>query len=241
MSVKTSARAIPWLRILTESLAIVISILFAFSIDAWWDVRRDRDREADLLAGLLADFEASRPELVTRLNGARRIARNSARFMDLIAAAPVGQVIRVPDSVVIAVLGTPTYEPSTNTLDAALSSGEIDLIRSNDIRQRLAEWRRTLVDTYEDENAAKEIVITQLVSLLAREVRLGSYYDRVLPWFFADPELDLTGEAKITVSSELEGILALRLFFADFSAQGLGALLESLDGLAALLESPARE
>ena len=236
-----SPRAIPWLRILAESLAIVLSILLAFSIDAWWDVRRDRAREADLLAGLLADLEASRPELVTRLNGARRMATNTARFRDLIASAPEGQLVRVPDSVVIAVLGTPTYEPTTNTLDAALSSGEVELIRSNDVRQRLAEWRRGLIDTYEDENASKEIVITQLVPLLAREVRLGSYYDRVLPWFFADPELDLTGEATVTASSDLEGVLALRLFFAEFSAQGLAALLESLDGLAAVLETAARD
>jgi hypothetical protein len=226
----------PWLRILAESLAIVVSILLAFGIEAWWDVRQDRAREADLLSGLLADFEASRPELETRLDGARRIAGSSALFRDLIAAVPEGQVVRVPDSVVIAVLGTPTYEPSTNTLDAALSSGEIELIRNDEIRQRLAEWRRTLVDTYEDENAVKDVVIRQLVPLLAREVRLGSYYDRVLPWFFADPDLDLTGDAKIRASSELEGILALRLFFADFSAQGLSALLESLDGLSSLLE-----
>ena len=77
-------------------------------------------------------------------------------------------------------------------------------------------------------------------SLGNRSVQLAAHYDRVLPWFFEDPELDLDGKTEITASSELEGVLALRLFFADFSADGLAALLESLDGLAALLDEHRR-
>jgi hypothetical protein len=33
---------IPWKRLSAEGLAIVVSILLAFWIDAWWDTRKDR-------------------------------------------------------------------------------------------------------------------------------------------------------------------------------------------------------
>ena len=38
---------------LSESLLIVISILVAFAIDAWWDERNDRKVEHRILASLL--------------------------------------------------------------------------------------------------------------------------------------------------------------------------------------------
>lgn len=37
-----NTRNIPWLRIVSEGLAIVVSILMAFGIDAWWQGRSDR-------------------------------------------------------------------------------------------------------------------------------------------------------------------------------------------------------
>jgi len=230
-------RRLPWGRIFAESLAIVLSILAAFAIDAWWDGRRDRGREIDLLEGLLSDFEASRPELESRIEGRLKMVRNTALFRDLLGSAPTGQTVAVPDSLVIGVIGAPTYEPSSNTLDAAVSSGEIELILSDEIRRELASWRRILIDTSEDEYAVREIVNGQLVPLLASEMRLGRYFERAVPWFIGDPGVDLEGHAIIRVSSELEGALALRHFWEDFAAQGLATLLTSLDRIVELLNA----
>lgn len=47
---------IPWKRHAVEGAAIVISILLAFAIDAWWEERGDRQAEVLLLQRLQADF-----------------------------------------------------------------------------------------------------------------------------------------------------------------------------------------
>ena len=70
---------IQWRRILVESVAVVLSILVAFLIDAWWDSHQEGLRERELLEGLLTDFEASRPGLENRLELARRMANGTGK------------------------------------------------------------------------------------------------------------------------------------------------------------------
>ena len=36
------SRPIPWLRVFAEGAVIVVSILLAFGIDAWWEGRQER-------------------------------------------------------------------------------------------------------------------------------------------------------------------------------------------------------
>jgi len=59
--------ALPRRRILAEGVVIVVSILLAFAIDAWWDETRERGREKTVLAGLRSEFEANRTRLMANL------------------------------------------------------------------------------------------------------------------------------------------------------------------------------
>ena len=51
---------IPWLRVFVEGVVIVGSILLAFGIDAWWEGRQEREREATYLSALVAEVERNR-------------------------------------------------------------------------------------------------------------------------------------------------------------------------------------
>jgi len=51
-------RSIPWPRILAEGFAIVVSILLAFGIQAWWEGRQERALELKYVERLRADLEA---------------------------------------------------------------------------------------------------------------------------------------------------------------------------------------
>ena len=48
---------IQWRRISAEGAAIVVSILLAFSIQAWWDDRNEVKLEQRILKVLLVEFE----------------------------------------------------------------------------------------------------------------------------------------------------------------------------------------
>ncbi len=67
---------INWKRISVEAIAIVISILLAFSIDAWWDEKQNTADERVLLESLLADLKNGKIRLKNdrRFNGAIRDA-----------------------------------------------------------------------------------------------------------------------------------------------------------------------
>lgn len=240
-------QGIPLRRLIIESLAVVLSILLAFSIDAWWDGHKERRRERDLFLGLLEDFEASRAGLEARLTLARRMAQGTSLLLELVDTGAGTRAMEVPDSLVLAVLGGPTYEPDTNTLDAAVASGEIDLITNQELRAELATWRRTLADTGEDEREVRRITNEQLVPILARSMSLRTYMDRVLAWSGGDPygagrlighgDDDLVrNTAPLQASTDLVGALAIRKFYVEFAAADLEDLLGSLDRSVSLLE-----
>lgn len=59
----SNARKIDWPNILAEGTAIVISILLAFWIDAWWEGRQQRYNETVLLQALLDDLTEKKNRL----------------------------------------------------------------------------------------------------------------------------------------------------------------------------------
>jgi hypothetical protein len=230
-------RGKPWRRLLAEGMVIVFSILLAFGVDAWWEGHTERRREAALLSDLLAEFEASRADLVARRDGARRMANANTALRDLVGEAASGLPVMLPDSLILAVLSGPTYEPETNTLDAAIASGRIEIIRSDTIQAELANWRRLIVDTREDELLVRQLSTEQVVPLLAGQIDLSTYYDRVLPWFFEETAGQVTGSTELRGSTELAGALALRGFYMEFSANDLNGMLEALDRIIELIEA----
>ena len=52
----SETEAIRWKQISAEAVAIVVSILLAFWIDAWWDGLKDRREEREILIGLEVEF-----------------------------------------------------------------------------------------------------------------------------------------------------------------------------------------
>lgn len=74
-------RQIPWLRIFAEGTAIVISILLAFAIDAWWQRRAELEQAHILIAGLYADFAASQDHVEKWLAGNTGVRRGTAELL----------------------------------------------------------------------------------------------------------------------------------------------------------------
>ena len=56
-------RPIPWETVAVEAVAIVLSILLAFAIDAWWTEKQESEVEHAALRALHGDFAASREQL----------------------------------------------------------------------------------------------------------------------------------------------------------------------------------
>lgn len=144
---------IPWLRVFVEGVVIVGSILLAFGIDAWWEERQEREEEQEILRGLESDFSANLRRLgqIAGLNG-----EYEDRLLRFAEMGTEGWSLLPPDSLRLyaqALVATRTFDPRDGTLDGALSSGKLELIVDTELRNRLMEWKRHLMDA--DEEAAR--------------------------------------------------------------------------------------
>lgn len=135
------SQRIPWSRVFVEGAVIVLSILLALGIEAWWDDRQERSAEIQLLVSLGDELR----ENEERLSGSRAFAgaMEAAAYAMLDAAARPVASQPSPDSV-DALLATLTWwagtEWVTATVDALVSSGDVALISDPALRARLASW-----------------------------------------------------------------------------------------------------
>ncbi len=218
-----------WLILAAEGVAIIVSILLAFAIDAWWEERVTRQQEVALLVSLHADFQASQAHLQQWVVGNRFIERNATELLQRLRSANRDERITVSGEQLVAAISTPTYDPTDSTLQVAMASGQLELIRSAELRKELATWRQLLDDTSEDESLIREIVVHRLIPVLSEQVRLGYLLDfgPVVDLFLGRPHPIAADQIEIRVNSSLEAVIAERLFHTKFVAQGLTDLSES--------------
>jgi hypothetical protein len=225
----TLTRNIPWARILAEGTIIIVSILLAFWIDAWWQERIERKESEALIRGLLSDFTASQLHLQEWVAGNKRVLRAADEFLLEIRKTPVGEEMAVRPEWLVAAVAAPTFDPTDTSLRTAIATGQIELITDQELRDVLAVWRQQLEDTQEDELLIRGIVVNQLVPILSRQVRLGQAleFDQMISWFTGGEPVDSSGNSRIQVTGEIEGALAERVFYTNFVVEGLSAIYET--------------
>lgn len=147
-----SSRNIPWLRIGAEAVAIVVSILIAFALDAWWDVLAERKQERASLAAVREDLRSARDELQTVLEWndghaatvTALLAEDPEAFAGI--SADSAETLLIP-----AVLGGLTFDPSTGALQALLAGGALDRVTDGALAAALAGWPGLMDEIEEDQ------------------------------------------------------------------------------------------
>jgi hypothetical protein len=76
----TDPQEIPWKRLSLEATAIVVSILLAFSIDAWWNERQENVREKHQIQALITEFEGNRNHVESELEALQEHTSNLQRL-----------------------------------------------------------------------------------------------------------------------------------------------------------------
>ena len=142
---------IPWIRILIEGGAIVVSILLAFGIDAWWADRQAAEEEQAALVRMRDDFVATRAGLANTIHVIEETRDRFSRFRSVppaaVQATPTDSVALIMTALVNAI----TFDPVSGTLDALVSGGRLDAVGSVVLRETLASWLRNVEDMKENE------------------------------------------------------------------------------------------
>ena len=168
---------------LGEAIAIVLSILVAFAIDAGWDERQDRNDESELLAALRVEYE-SNLDLVREVIDAHASYIADTEIASRLAPADYDTMsIDTASRLVLSFANPWTFDPALGTTETLISSGQIGLIRDRELSEMLS----TFVNYVEDAEEDAAYVRSGSEYVWREEFRLGG------PWFNGEVESSSQG------------------------------------------------
>lgn len=159
------------LKLALEGTVVVVSILIAFALDAWWNDRQLQQETAEDLA--IVQFE-----LIENI----RLIRVTTDIIDQVLAANnvlISKLLTQSDSSVIdiddttvwwAIFNNPTLDLSFGATDAWIADGRLGALSSPKLRQRLASVRGKLGDVVEEQHIAREISVRDMYPLIQDEI-----------------------------------------------------------------------
>lgn len=136
---------IPWTNISVEAAAIVLSILLAFAIDAWWEERTGRQAEEEILVALLADFKQAKERVADRRNSSV-VIQNAVNELAKLSYDPDSS----PDPASLdQLLGRiswwfPTDQIPTGALNSLVYGGRLSSVQDDALRLDIADWPRRI-------------------------------------------------------------------------------------------------
>ena len=141
--------------LLAEGVVIVVSIVLAFALDAWWDDLAERRQLRQQLGSVQAEVRGNRDLVLFQVDLMERmIAAGEALGVAMDSAAHSGGTVTVPDTLVWLPLNTPTLDASLGAIDALVASGQLALIPDPALRSRLAGLRDRIEDAVEEQEQA---------------------------------------------------------------------------------------
>jgi hypothetical protein len=207
-------REIPWTTLFIEGVAIVVSILLAFAIDAWWDQRKGRAEERDILLGLEIEFV----DLRERLDAWAVFNQDGFEYLDRFLSDSAGSMdssefeqvfIR---SILVNVLD------QGGPLDALLASGRLEKIQDDAIRARLAKWPDWLEDIHTNDLSIRDFAWREIAPTLARHGIPDSICPQ-LEFYCREPEPAPDKYREMAADSQLRALLTMRRMLMGMNAR----------------------
>lgn len=155
-----------------ESVVIILSILAAFAIDAWWDTRGDRAQARAFLQALSVDMETAAVELDRVRNLHQLVSGGADRLMTWADEGDPVAACEASDDPYSALLARPTFHPPMGTVETILSSGRADLVANEALLRELTRWTALVEDLRSEEQQAIDHLKDEIFPILRDAVDL---------------------------------------------------------------------
>jgi hypothetical protein len=154
--------------LLLESLVVVMSILLAFWLDAWWDGRKVAVQVDEELRNIEREINDNTNQLNGQVQIMRRIVSATDALLAEMDGRPDRQVLMVTDTLAwLALVGpSPTWNASLGGIKTLIAAGHLSDIHSLLLRARLAGLESRIDDPVEDQLFALHVRDDQLYPLL---------------------------------------------------------------------------
>ena len=127
-------------RFFAEFVVIVVSILAAFGLDAWWDGRVELGETRAQQETLSAEFSATRNDLVTLRETLESLRAQVAALLPHISPDAALLPIDSLNTMIDLTFRLGTVELGMGSVEALLASGGLAAIPDNDLKALLASW-----------------------------------------------------------------------------------------------------
>lgn len=229
-------------RLVTESAVIILSILAAFALDAWWDERKERVEEREVLAALHTEFTAAR-ERIERYRGLQlRVMHSTESILGAIRGGlnRGERNVTVADSTLGMTLIPPTVSVSLGTLNGLTSGGRLDIIEDIELRTALGSWGAEFEELAEEEQFLRDYVLDDMDDALRGRLDMGPILE-IVDRLTVDDALPNAGEAvpltALPIDADLLGIYNSRHNWLRHALDEYPPVLDEVDRILALIEA----
>jgi hypothetical protein len=133
-----------WRSAIVEGTAVLVGILLAFSIEAWWDLRTQRAEETSYIEAVQTELEANRDFIADNLDSLRAWVGDTQGYLEGAAARDRNATYEEVTEMVWATGPADVRPLARSALDDMVSSGGFQILRSSELRRALAGYQRAL-------------------------------------------------------------------------------------------------
>jgi ferric iron reductase protein FhuF len=135
-----------------DFLIVVVGILGALWIEAWWQGVQESQEEREILENLRAEFVANRDQLVDIVSVLRASTEAAENTHKLTLGPLPNDYETILEKYIDSFMRKLRYDPRMGQLTSVISSGKIGLISNSELRARIADWPDLISDIEDNEN-----------------------------------------------------------------------------------------
>ena len=220
---------------LVQALSILVSILLAFAIDAWWEDSQERERYLDQLGAVQVEFAEAREQLDwhrERLLGNRKAL---AWILERTAPDPPQVEFEELASQIDQTFRGFSFEFQADSLRALMESGVIGHMQSAELMGLLGEWSTQVAETRNQTQMLlhnREDIIRYLQPRIPTNA-VGYHTGQMSAY----PQTRFTGDASALLGQmEFEGLMGNRGMLVEDAMSQMADLEELAQRIEALIE-----
>ena len=152
------------IRMISESVLIIVSILLALSADAWLDSRKQAAQLDGQLSALARDFDTMRVRVDSSFAAADRGVESGRRLTALMQSDSDMDPELAP-TLLWHLIFYEVFTPSVGAYDALVGSGNLELLESDELKNELADF----FGSFEDVRASERLLLDTQIAFFASE------------------------------------------------------------------------
>jgi hypothetical protein len=128
-----------WLAICLELVVVVVGIFLAFQVDRWYDQARLKSEEQEYLTALSEDFKATREAFSALRDRHEKVTNSAVRLLSYKIGDPIDLTHGEFYDLLADIQLIRTADSQRGSYNLLISSGKIDVIQDERLRQMMSE------------------------------------------------------------------------------------------------------